>query len=146
MSGTAYHKENSWWTSLDFGSSLYHGRRYYCNLLIMSWEVWQFQVTEKKRTLYQAQVAVQDAFYLSHACVFSRFSHVQLFGTQWIVACQTPLSMGFFRQEYWSELSCPPPGDLPNPVIKPVSPALQADSLVLSHQGNPHLCHMSQWY
>ena len=42
---------------------------------------------------------------------------------------QAPLSMGFFRQEYWSGLPCPPPGDLPDPGIEPMSPALQADSL-----------------
>ena len=45
--------------------------------------------------------------------------------------------MGFSRQEYWSGLPCPPPGDLPDPGIKPVSPAAQADSLPLSHQGSP---------
>ena len=49
--------------------------------------------------------------------------------TPWTVACQAPLFMGFSRQEYWSVLSLPPPGDLPDPVIKPRSPALQADSL-----------------
>ena len=41
--------------------------------------------------------------------------HVQLFKTSWTVACQAPLSMGFSRQEYWSGLPCPPPGDLPDP-------------------------------
>ena len=45
--------------------------------------------------------------------------------------------MGFPRQEYWSGLPCPPPGDLSDPGIEPVSPALQADSLPLSHQVNP---------
>ena len=44
-------------------------------------------------------------------------------------ARQTPLSMGFSGQEYWSGLPCPPPGDLPDPGIEPASPALQADSL-----------------
>ena len=76
-----------------------------------------------------------------HVCVLSRCSRVQLFVTLWTVACQAPpLSMGFSRQEYWSGLSCPPPEDLPHPQIKPMSPAapaLQADSLPLSHQGNP---------
>ena len=57
-------------------------------------------------------------------------SHVQLFATAWIVAYQAPLSMGFSRQEYWSRLLFPSPGDLPNPGIKPGSPALQADSLL----------------
>jgi len=48
--------------------------------------------------------------------------------------------MGFTRQEYWSGLSCPPPGDLPDPGIEPEDPAvpaLQADSLPLSHKGSP---------
>ena len=48
-------------------------------------------------------------------------SRVQLFETPWTVAHQAPLSMGFFRQEYWSGLLCPPPGDLPDPGIEPVS-------------------------
>ena len=52
-------------------------------------------------------------------------------------ACrQAPLSMGFSRQEYWSGLLCPPPGDLPDPGIEPTSPVWQADSLPLSHQGS----------
>ena len=59
-------------------------------------------------------------------------SHVQCFVTLWTVAHQAPLSIGFSRQEYWRELSCPPPGDLLNPRTEPtspVSPALQAESL-----------------
>ena len=48
-------------------------------------------------------------------------SHVQLFVTLWTVACQDPLSIGFSRQDYWSGLPCPPPGDLPDPGIKLVS-------------------------
>ena len=50
------------------------------------------------------------------------------FATAWTAARQAPLSMGFSRQEYWSGLPCPPPGDLPNPGIEPRSPTLQADS------------------
>ena len=60
-------------------------------------------------------------------------SCVQLFVTPQTVAHQAPLSVGFPRQERWSELPFPPPGDLPNPVIKPKSPAWQEDSLPLSH-------------
>ena len=63
---------------------------------------------------------------------------VWVFATPWTVTCQAPLSMGFSRQEYWSGLPCPSPGDLPDPGIKPGSPTLQADSLHLSHQGSPH--------
>ena len=47
----------------------------------------------------------------------------------WTVALQAPLSMEFSRQEYWSGLPCPSPGDLPDPGMDPGSPALQADSL-----------------
>ena len=52
-------------------------------------------------------------------------------------ARQVPLSMGFSRKEYWSELPFPSPGDLPDPVIKPESPALQADSLPSESLGKP---------
>ena len=45
--------------------------------------------------------------------------------------------MGFPRQEYWSKLSFPPPGDLPDPGMEPMVPALAADSLLLSHLGSP---------
>ena len=69
---------------------------------------------------------------LSHVRLF-----VGLFVTPWIVARQAPLSMGFPRQEYWNRLPFPPPGDVPNPGIEPGSPALQADSLPLSHPGKP---------
>ena len=69
-----------------------------------------------------------------HACI----SHVQLFVTLWTVALQAPLSMGFSRQEHWSGLSCPLPGDLPNPGIEPRSPVLQPDSLLSEPPGMPH--------
>ena len=75
------------------------------------------------------------------ACVLTHFSCVQLFATLQTVAHQAPLSMGFTRQEYLSGLPCLPPGNLPNPGIKPTSPAalvLQVDSLLLSHQGRHH--------
>ena len=58
---------------------------------------------------------------------------VWLFATPWTVARLAPLSMGFLRQEYWSELPFSSPGDLPNPGIEPGSPAWQADSLPLCH-------------
>ena len=57
-------------------------------------------------------------------------------GIPWTIACQAPLSMGFPRQEYWNGLPFPSPGDLPNAVIEPGSPALQADSLLLSYRGS----------
>ena len=57
--------------------------------------------------------------------------------TPWTVACQAPLSMGFSRQEYWSGLPFPSPGDLPNPGMEPRSPLLQVDSLPAEPQGKP---------
>ena len=61
--------------------------------------------------------------------MLSRFSRVQLCATLWIVARQAPLSMGFSRQEYWSGLLFPSPGDLPNAGTEPKSLALQVDYL-----------------
>ena len=65
---------------------------------------------------------------------------VQLSVTSWTVAHQAPLSMGVFKQEYWSASLFPSLGDLPNPGIKPaspVSPTLQADSLPAEPSGKP---------
>ena len=59
--------------------------------------------------------------YVVHVSVLSCFSRVQLFATPWTVAHLAPLSMEFSRQEYWSGLSRPPPGDLSNPGMEPVS-------------------------
>ena len=59
--------------------------------------------------------------YTSFARVPSCFSRVQLFVSPWTIAHQAPLSVGFSREEFWSELPCPPPGDLPDPEIKPTS-------------------------
>ena len=69
----------------------------------------------------------------AHLCC--HMSRVRLFVTPRTVACQASLSMGFSRQEYWSRLPFPFPGDLPNPGIEPWSPALQADSLPTELQG-----------
>ena len=63
-------------------------------------------------------------------------SCVQLFATPWTVAYQAPPSMGFSRQEYWSGLPFPSPGDLPDPGIEPGSPALEADTLTSEPPGN----------
>ena len=61
--------------------------------------------------------------------VLKSLSHVRLFATPWIVDYQAPPAMGFSRQEHWSGLPFPSPGDLPNPGIEPRSPAFQADTL-----------------
>ena len=65
-----------------------------------------------------------------HAGRLSCFSCILFLEILWTVAHQAPSSKGLSRQEYWSGLPCPLPGDLPNPGIEPRSPALQADSLL----------------
>ena len=76
-----------------------------------------------------------EFFLIDTVCVLNHSSHVPLFVTPWTIAHQVPLSIGFSKQEYRNGLSCPPPGNLPNPGIEPVSlksPALvKAGSLPL---------------
>ena len=79
----------------------------------------------------------------SHVCMRSHFSPVRLFVTLWTIDGQAPLSMGFSKQEYWSGLSRPSPGDLPDPGIKPVSlkfPALAGGSSTTSTTWEAHAC------
>ena len=66
-------------------------------------------------------------------------SRVRFFETPWTVAYQAPPSMGFSRQECWSGLPFPSPGDLPDPGIEPGSPTLQADALSSEPPGKPQL-------
>ena len=63
-------------------------------------------------------------------CVYQSLSHVRPFATPWTVACRGRLSTGFARQEYWSGLPDPSPGDLSDPRVNPSSPALQAESII----------------
>ena len=67
------------------------------------------------------EIGIRNFQFIQLPCILSCFCRVWLFATPWTVACQASLSMGFSRQEYWSGLPLPPPGDLPNPGIKPVS-------------------------
>ena len=78
----------------------------------------------------------KDSFSLSCA-VLSRSVVSNSLRPHGLQPARLPCPWGFPRQEYWSGLPCPPPGDLPNSGIEPRSPALQADSLHLSHQGSP---------
>ena len=76
-------------------------------------------------------------FILLNQVKVKSLSRVPLFATPWTVAYQAPPSMGFSRQECWSGLPSPSPGDLPNPAIKPGSPALQANTLPPEPPGKP---------
>ena len=80
--------------------------------------------------------SLNNQYYVMLCYVILSLSHVHLFANTWIVAHQTPLSMGFSRQEYWSGLPFPSPADLPNPGIKPRSPHCRQTLYCLSHQGN----------
>ena len=82
-------------------------------------------MSEKASQIRQCQVKVKS------------LRRVQLFVTPWTVDYQAPPSMGFSRQEYWSGLPFPSPGDLPDPGIKSGSPSLQADTLLSEPPGKP---------
>ena len=73
----------------------------------------------------------------SQAVKVKSLSRVRLFVTPWTVAYQAPPSMGFSRQEYWSGVPFPSPGDLPDPGIEPRSPTLQANALTSDPPGKP---------
>ena len=74
----------------------------------------------------------------NHVCYLNKWlQSCHLFEALWAVACQAPLSIGFCRQEHWSGLPSPSPGDLPDPGIELRSPALQADSLPCESPGKP---------
>ena len=75
---------------------------------------------------------VIKCFHINYSVVvvFSRWVMSDSLWTPWTTACQAPLSMGFFRQEHWSVLPFPSPGDLPDPGTEPMSPAWQADSFL----------------
>ena len=85
-------------------------------------------ITKFGRLLKNFKVILVGIVGIAGICVFSR---VQLSVTPWTVAHQAPLPMELSRQEYWSGLPFSIPGDLPDPGIKPESPALQSDSLPL---------------
>ena len=84
-----------------------------------------------------AGAGIKRSMHLKKEKKVQSFSSDQLFATPWTVAYQPPPSMGFSRQEYWSGLPFPSPGDLPDPGIEPRSPAFRADALPSEPPGNP---------
>ena len=88
-----------------------------------------------------AVMSIPRQVYCCRVCVCAKLlSCVQLFATVGAIACQAPLSMGFSRQEYWSGLPCPPPGDLSDPGIEPMSlasPALAGRFFTTEPPGKP---------
>ena len=110
---------------------LEHSPWNFCTLKMPSWTTSFKRVLQPQPSVSSHSVSFSAQafllYYIVCMYVLSRFSHVQLFATLWTVAHQVLLSMEFSRQEYWSGLSCSPPGDLLDPGIKPMplmSPAL----------------------
>ena len=115
---------SSW---LDFWRELYFSFADN-HLLAMFWQVlFSVHAWEERATIslsYKDTNPIGARAYLYdfvHACILSCFSCVLLCVTLWTVAHKGPLPMGLSRKDYWSGLSCPPPGDLPNPGSEPVS-------------------------
>ena len=79
---------------------------------------------KKRSHNFQLHIYLLCMLETKRVCMLSHFSCVQLFASLWTVARQASLSMGFPREEYWSALPFPSPGNRPTPRIKPVSPAL----------------------
>ena len=99
---------------------------------------WVSHIVDRCFTIWATrEVIIEEIILRRKAIKVKSFSHVQLFVTPWTVAHQDPLSMGFSRQEYWSGLPFPSPGDLPDPGIEPRSPTLQSDALTSEPPGKP---------
>ena len=98
--------------------------------------------------LLPAEITIEIIIYMRihfilHARLLNSFSYVWFFVSLWIIASQAPLSMGFSRQEYWSGFPCPPPGDLPDPGVKPrslMSPALADSGFPGGSTGKESVC------
>ena len=111
-----------------------------------AWQATVHKVTESDTTeaTWRAHMH-RAASYMEVWCVIC-LGVSRLFPTPWTVVCQATLTMEFSRQEYWSGLPFPFLGDLPNPGIKPGSPALQADSLPSEPPGMPLYCLSHSFY
>ena len=103
-------------------------QNYVCLTVMPLWR-WKCEINKRPGQEIQGFITWEFWDILILACMVNHFSPVQVFETLWTIVHQAPLSKGFSRQEYWSGLSCPPPGNLPKPGIKPrslTSPALAA--------------------
>ena len=104
-------------------------------LLLLHWQVGSLSLASPGNIRLTLKLCISN----SHECLLCHFSCLQFLESPWTEARQTPLSMGFSRQKYWSGLPFPSPGDLHDPGIKPRSlaaPALLVDSLLLNQRGS----------
>ena len=124
-------------------------QKQYCNKFNKNFKNGLYPKKKKKPTAGRHFLGQNSSpFALSPWSEVKSLSRVRLFATPWTIAYQAPLSMGFSRQEYWSGLPFPSPGDLPYPGIKPRSPALWADTLSSKPPGKPILTWLmfSHWF
>ena len=98
---------------------------------------WEWDRKRRWETTFTISFLYHRVLYTFVVIAAQLLSCVLLFATPWTVAHQVPLSMEFPRQEYWSGLPFPPPGELPDPGIEPISLALLVDSLPPSHLESP---------
>ena len=118
----------------DYHSFLKQSIQHHSNPSLYSnhkrWRSWSQMVLWRPTRSFRTNTK-KDVLFITCVCVLSHFSHVWPFATLWTVARQAPLFLDLFRQEYWSELPCPPPGDLPDSGIEHmslISPALGGGS------------------
>ena len=116
-----------------------NAKRWLLGWSVGSWNRSLIFATKKALWLMALYICVCGYTCMLDVSFFSLLSCVWPSVTMWTVAHQASLSMGFSRQEYWSGLPVPSPGDLPNPGIEPTSPVLQVDSLPLSRWGSPSI-------
>ena len=116
-----------------------------CRTHLEFWMFWAKDLELLPITVDQSQGTPNhsDAFSARPCLCAKSLCHVQLFVTPWTVTLQVHLSMGFSRQEYWSGLPCPPPGDLPNPRIKPTSLALAGKFFTTAPPGKPRMLQLT---
>ena len=114
-------------------------------MIPLTWSICSSQIHRTERTVVARSWGEQRMGWSE--VKWKLLSRVRLFVTPWTVACQAPLSMGFSRQEYWSRLPFPSPGDLPYTGIEPRFPAQQGDSFPIEPPGKHCLiCTELQFY
>ena len=119
-----------------FPTSCFHFSWRWC-LKWVFWPFWRVTQLSWVSPMYMLVTYLIFSFSSILKVKVKSLSRVRLFETPGTVAYQAPPSMGFSRQEYWSGLPFPSPGDLPYPGIEPRSPALQADALTSEPPGKP---------
>ena len=127
----------------DLGSLLHHAGSRHVGSSSLTREWTWANCVGSTETTREVPAVIFEIFFVcvcvTYECAMCVLSHSVVSDSlrPYGLACQAPLSMGFSRQQYWSGLPCPPPGDLPTPGIEPRSPALQVDSVPIEPPGNP---------